>query len=121
MTNLTETDLRDDFEGIISTSDFIDKTADARFAVHPKLGGSSHRTTVCQAVQRRSSRCARDRRVGAEQVHRRASGTAPITVSMCLPQPVQVVLPQPEHRAGEHIGVSFFGRGEAASSHLSHA
>ena len=53
MTNLTETDLRDDFEGIISASDVIDKTADARFAVHLKLGGllaSHHRVPGSSAA-----------------------------------------------------------------------
>ena len=104
MNNLIETDLRDDVEGITSASDVIDKTAGAQFAVHLKLGGLSRRATVAQAVQRRSSRCARDRRLGAEHVHRCASGTVSITASMCFPQPAQVVLPQPEHRAGEHIG-----------------
>ena len=95
---------RDDVDGITSASDVIDMTAGAQFAVHLKLGGLPRRATVGQAVQRRSSRCARDRRLGAEHVHRCASGTVSITASMCFPQPAQVVLPQPEHRAGEHIG-----------------
>jgi hypothetical protein len=73
-------------------------------AVHPSLElRRLTPTSVYEVRQRPRSRGASERRIGATQVQRRASGTSPITVSTCLPQPDQVVLPQREQRAGEHI------------------
>src|SRR5665648_1039025 len=43
---------------------------------------------------------------GQRQVHRCWGGTLARTASACMPQPDQVILPQVEHRAGLHMGVS---------------